>query len=87
MLSLGELFRLMREKIQNEPAKVKVWKMFRNDFLNNILKPLPSPGTFMEVLTPRMNSMISFFANISLNMHFWEKSFKQKLFFVKFPVD
>ncbi len=42
----------MREKLQNEPAKVKVWEIFRNDVLNNILKP-HSPFHFflMEVLT------------------------------------
>ncbi len=37
---------------QNELAKVWVWKIFENDVLNNILKPLLSSELFfMEVLT------------------------------------
>ncbi len=38
----------MREKIQNEPAKVEVWKMFGNDLLSNILKAHPPPAAFFN---------------------------------------
>ncbi len=79
MLNLSELSRHMIEKkIQNEPAKVEVWKMFENDVLNNILKPCsPYLQLFlMEVLTPYTEFENSFFADISHNMHFWAKSFK-----------
>ncbi len=82
LYSLGSR-RMMKKKFKM--SRQKCGKCLENDVLNNILKhPLSPPGAvFMEVLTPRDN----FFANISLNMHFWEKSFKQKLFLVKFPID
>ncbi len=58
--------------------------MFENNVLNNILKPHSPHWIFlMAVLTPRDY----FFVNISLNMYFWEKSFKQKLFLINFPID
>ncbi len=48
------------KKLQNEPAKVWVRKMFENDVLNNILKPpLPPPGAFFEMFLPLMNLKIS----------------------------
>ncbi len=55
MLSLSELSRHMKEKIQNELAKVNEWKMFGNDVLNNTLKPRSSPHLQLfltDVLTP-----------------------------------
>ncbi len=66
---LSELSRQMRSKwekksYKNEPAKIWVWNTFKNDALNNILKPLlplPPPGAFfMGVLTLWMNLKISF---------------------------
>jgi len=60
-------------------------KIIRIDVLNSILKqppPAASPGT--EVQAP-LKSV--FRACLSRDLHFWEKSFKQKLFLVKFPID
>ncbi len=61
--------------------------MSKNDVLNIILKPtLPHRELFFNggFNPPGMNLKISFFANVSLNMHIGEKSFKQKLFLVKY---
>ncbi len=82
------LYSLGSKQMRKKNCKMswqKCGKCSENDVLNNISKlPLPPPGAFfMGMLT----TWDYFFANISLDTNFCGKSFKQKLFLVKFPLD
>ncbi len=76
-------------KMSRQKFECGKWKMFQNDVLNNILKPSLSPlvAFFNGCFTTLNEFEDQFFENISLNMHFWGKSFKRKFFHVKFLSD
>ncbi len=70
--------------MQNEPSNV--WKMCKEWCPKQHIKT-PAPSTWNFFYGGFNPLEIFFFANISLNMHFWEKNFKPKLFHIKFPID
>ncbi len=82
LYSLGS--RQMRKK-NCKMGRQKCEKYSENDVLNNILKPLPH---HLELFNGGFNPLEITFLQISRSICiFGGKSFKQKLFLVKFPID